>query len=161
MQLTRRDFVKLIVAVSGLSALASLVPSGGFLSYGSNPKIERKKIGNIAELKPYSAIIFQWPTESHPYHTNLLIRGREGAGMGRHSNLYAFNRVCTHLQCIVNYDPTINQIVCPCHGSAYNATDGTNISGPAPRALPTIKLDEDENGNIYAYDIVGVIGYGR
>jgi len=151
----------LLFAMSGLTVLAALMPYGEFLSYGSKPKIERKKIANISDLKPHSAIIFQWPTETHPYHTNLLIRGREGVGMGRKGDLYAYNRVCTHLQCLLNYDSNNDQIICPCHGSVFAGKDGNVVNGPARKPLPTIELEEEENGDIYAVKIVGEFGYGR
>ena len=81
--------------------------------------------------------------------------------MGKKGDLYAYNRVCTHLQCLLNYDPGNHQIVCPCHGTFFDANDGTVITGPAPKPLPTIKLEELENGDIYAVEIVGEFGYGR
>jgi Rieske Fe-S protein len=29
-----------------------------------------------------------------------------------------------------------NRIVCPCHGSAFDASSGAVVNGPATRALP-------------------------
>jgi arsenite oxidase small subunit len=161
LRLTKRDLLKLLLSLSGVAVLAMLVPLIEFLSYGSKAPIERKKIINISDLNPHSAIIFQWPSETHPYDTNLLIRGREGLGMGTKGDLYAYNRVCTHLQCLVNYDPQNDQLVCPCHGSVFAGKDGNVVNGPARKALPTIEVDEEENGDIYAKDIVGEIGVGR
>lgn len=158
--MNKRDFLKLLLAMSGLAALAPLVPYVQFFSYGSNPKIVKTKIANISDLKPHSAIIFLWPTQTHPYHTNLLIRGIEG-GVGPYGDLVAYNRVCTHLQCLVNYDPQTDQLPCPCHGSIYSAQTGNVVGGPAPRSLPIITLEVDDNGDIYAVGIEGVIGVGR
>lgn len=50
----------------------------------------------------------------------------------------AFSAVCTHLGCIVDYDATVRQIVCPCHDGHFNATTGVVISGPPPRPLPPV-----------------------
>jgi arsenite oxidase small subunit len=161
LRLTKRDFLRLLFALSGLVVLIVLAPFSEFLLYGSKGKIERKKIINISDLAPHSSVIFQWPSETYPYDTNVLIRGREGTGMGTKGDLYAYNRVCTHLQCLVNYDAQNDQLVCPCHGSVFAGKDGTVVNGPARKALPTIEVDEEENGDIYAKDIIGEIGVGR
>jgi arsenite oxidase small subunit len=161
LKFTRRSVLKVIVALTGSAIVVPFIPYGQYLSFQEKLKPVRMKIANISDLKPYSSITFEWPTQTHPYHTNLLIRGKEGHGMGTKGDLFAFNRVCTHLQCLLNYDPKTNQMTCPCHGSIFSADDGVKVSGPAPRPLPTVKVEEDENGDIYAVDIVGEIGYGR
>jgi Rieske Fe-S protein len=51
----------------------------------------------------------------------------------------AFSAVCTHQGCLVD---TVcdGQIVCPCHGSHYSITDGSVLSGPARRPLPSLAV---------------------
>ena len=46
----------------------------------------------------------------------------------------AFSAVCTHVGCLCNQvaDGTID---CPCHGSKFNITDGSVVTGPAPSPL--------------------------
>ena len=47
----------------------------------------------------------------------------------------AFSAVCTHLGCIVKYQPGPGRAwYCPCHKGTY-ATDGRVVSGPPPRPL--------------------------
>lgn len=46
-----------------------------------------------------------------------------------------FSAVCTHQGCLVGSVEN-NEIVCPCHGSTFSATDGAVIQGPATTALP-------------------------
>ena len=46
----------------------------------------------------------------------------------------AFSAVCTHQACTVGMVKD-NVISCPCHGSAYSATDGSVKNGPATKGL--------------------------
>lgn len=41
---------------------------------------------------------------------------------------------CTHAGCTVNFDGG-SQFNCPCHGSQFNAEDGSVLRGPAARPL--------------------------
>lgn len=43
-------------------------------------------------------------------------------------------RVCTHNGCGVGYEPALQQLRCPCHGSRF-ALDGSVTREPATRAL--------------------------
>ncbi len=52
----------------------------------------------------------------------------------------AFSAICTHLGCIVAYDSTLNQIVCPCHGGQFNPISGVVVSGPPPAPLPPVNV---------------------
>ena len=51
----------------------------------------------------------------------------------------AFNAVCTHVQCTVEYRPAEKDIFCNCHNGVYDI-NGRNISGPPPRPLETYKV---------------------
>ena len=51
----------------------------------------------------------------------------------------AFSAICTHLGCIVQWVPEKSEFLCPCHGGLYS-NDGKVVSGPPPKALPTIPV---------------------
>ncbi|GAC1659423.1 MAG: hypothetical protein NVS9B12_12570 [Vulcanimicrobiaceae bacterium] len=52
-----------------------------------------------------------------------------------------FSPICPHLGCYYNYDAAQNKFLCPCHGSVYTF-EGAHISGPAPRGLDPLPLQE-------------------
>ena len=51
----------------------------------------------------------------------------------------AFSATCTHQGCTVGA-PDQGRIVCPCHGSVFDARTGQVVSGPATRPLPAVKV---------------------
>lgn len=50
-----------------------------------------------------------------------------------------FDATCTHLGCLVNWDPKAAVFRCPCHGGVFDA-EGKNISGPPPRPLAKLEV---------------------
>ena len=58
----------------------------------------------------------------------------------------AFNAVCTHQGCLVS-EVVENEIICPCHGSRFSATDGSVINGPAQAPLEAAGVVV-ENGSV-------------
>ena len=60
----------------------------------------------------------------------LVAVNRDAAGA-----LHAVSAVCTHLGCVVGWNPGERSWDCPCHGSRF-APDGAVIQGPAVDDLP-------------------------
>jgi cytochrome b6-f complex iron-sulfur subunit len=50
--------------------------------------------------------------------------------------IHAVNALCTHQQCLVNWQKEKNVFICPCHGSTFGP-DGKFLQGPANKALAT------------------------
>ena len=61
----------------------------------------------------------------------------------------AFDAVCPHAGCTVGYDPSAKVIICPCHGSQFNASTGAVELGPAPTGLTKLGIAEGPNGQLY------------
>jgi len=53
--------------------------------------------------------------------------------------VHAFSAVCTHQGCTVSSVKN-GVIMCPCHGSRYDASTGKNIGGPAPSPLASVAV---------------------
>jgi len=62
----------------------------------------------------------------------------------------AFDAVCPHAGCIVEYDNSGGAFVCPCHGSIFNAATGAVEQGPAATGLQSIRIAEGPDGQLYA-----------
>jgi Rieske Fe-S protein len=57
----------------------------------------------------------------------------------------AFSAICTHQGCTVA--PKGADLVCPCHGSVFNALTGEVKHGPANKPLPPVPV-KVENGKV-------------
>lgn len=53
----------------------------------------------------------------------------------------AFSAVCTHRGCSVT--PNGNKLICPCHGSQFDALTGATLTGPASSPLPAVMVKVD------------------
>jgi ubiquinol-cytochrome c reductase iron-sulfur subunit len=67
-------------------------------------------------------------------------------------NIVGYSKICTHLGCpAALYDQTSHHILCPCHQSTFDATQGARvIFGPATRALPQLPIGVDSQGYLIA-----------
>ncbi len=58
------------------------------------------------------------------------------------TSLKVFSNRCTHAGCRINQE-IAGQLVCPCHGSRYEAATGKVVQGPAGIALSKIPYATD------------------
>lgn len=56
--------------------------------------------------------------------------------------IVGYSAICTHTGCdITGWEKQLQQLVCPCHTSAFDAKDRALVlNGPAPRPLPMLPL---------------------
>lgn len=64
----------------------------------------------------------------------LEVAGNKILLLKSEGGMVAFSRKCTDLGCLVNWDSSSRQFICPCHMGVYDK-NGKNISGPPPRPL--------------------------
>ncbi|RPI15801.1 MAG: FAD-dependent oxidoreductase [Ignavibacteriae bacterium] len=59
----------------------------------------------------------------------------------KHGAVHKFSAACTHLKCIIGWNPKEKTWECPCHGSRFDAL-GNVLNGPAIKNLEKVK-DKD------------------
>lgn len=80
--------------------------------------------------------------ELQPGQGAIVRRGLRKLAVHRDEDgvLHELSAVCTHIGCIVAWNPLESCWDCPCHGSQF-AADGTPINGPAFRPLAPAERD--------------------
>ncbi len=73
----------------------------------------------------------------------IVRKGRRkfAVSRGDDGQLTCLSAVCTHLGCIVGWNPAASTWDCPCHGSRFR-TDGSVIHGPASKPLEEVSESE-------------------
>jgi thiosulfate dehydrogenase [quinone] large subunit len=86
-------------------------------------------VAKLAQLKPGQALGFQDLATGDPA---ILVRLADGS-------FVAYDAVCTHNGCTVEFDTPSGFIFCPCHGAVFDPTNGARpIQGPTD--IPLTKL---------------------
>ena len=94
-------------------------------------------IANVADLRPDAAIEAMSPDKKP-----IAITG----DIKKPESIVAVNPTCTHNGCVVKWNASGKQFVCPCHGASF-ASGGQVNKGPASQPLPTYGV-KVENGKI-------------
>jgi thiosulfate dehydrogenase (quinone) large subunit len=124
---------------SGDGAGSSPPPSTSPVTGGPTPA-PGDVIGKTTEVTASSALAFTDPRTGDP---GIVVKLPDGS-------LVAFDAVCTHAGCTVEFDPGSRFLFCPCHGAAFDPThDAAVIQGPARQPLTALPIRIDKtNGTI-------------
>ena len=130
----RRDFLNEIAfSALGIAAIGSAVVTYRYLSPNVLFEPPTTFRAGSPDLYPVNSVTFL------PDQQVYIVRMESG--------FYAVSAVCTHLGCITQWKPDLNQIACPCHGSKFKP-EGTKIEGPAPRPLPHFQISLTLDGEL-------------
>jgi thiosulfate dehydrogenase (quinone) large subunit len=105
----------------------------------SAPRPPGTKIGPAGDVPVGGAAAFRAPSSGDPA---LVVQPHAGTFL-------AFDAVCPHAGCTVQYDTAGKLFVCPCHGSEFNADTGVVEVGPAQTGLTRLTIAEGRDGQLY------------
>jgi len=140
----RRRFLNWLLGTGAGAVCASvLYPVARYLV---PPEVEESDANQVTltidprDIAPNSGQIFRFG--SRP---GMLIRTPQG-------ELRAFDGMCTHLDCIVQYREDLGHIWCACHNGHYDLR-GVNIAGPPPRPLQPYTVIEQDGKIVVSKDV--------
>ena len=150
----RRSFLKEASAIL-IGAIASLVPLASGLFVFMDPLRRKSKAGDFIFVASLTAL----PEDGLPRKFSIIADHTDawsklppspvGAVYLRRvgQSVEAFNVVCPHAGCFVDFVPDKKSYLCPCHNSTF-ALDGkiSTPSSPSPRAMDKLTA-EVRNGN--------------
>ena len=91
-------------------------------------------VARVSQLASGRAVTFADPTTGDP---GVLIKLHDGS-------IVAFDAVCTHAGCPVEYDQRSGYLLCPCHGAAFDPMNGAQaIAGPTNQPLARVPIQVD------------------
>ena len=118
---------------SGGSSAATPPPSS------AGPVPPGTAIGAATVVPVGGAASFTDPKTGDP---SLVVQPRAG-------EFVAFDAVCPHAGCTVEYHASQGLFVCPCHGSEFSGSTGALRLGPATTGLTRITVAEGPDGQLY------------
>lgn len=148
---SRRDALKAAVL---FGAAVLLIPIERLAQFLFAPRetgsvtFPRVRIANSRDIPGKESVLFEYPHKDRPA---VLIHLPDGG-------FAAYDGLCTHLGCQVHYNKVAvkgwennpQHVFSPCHGGVFDPKTGKVLDGPPPRSLPKIRLEVDEQGEIYA-----------
>lgn len=124
-EISRRSLLDMALLIGGgLWGLGMVGPAAIYLwpARSAGPAESVLLVGTIDSIAPGEAKMTQ--SRGLPI---LVIRISE-------EKFKAFSAICTHLGCVVQWDPGRKVIACPCHAAEFSS-DGQVVSGPPSSPL--------------------------
>jgi ubiquinol-cytochrome c reductase iron-sulfur subunit len=108
------------------------------------PEGIEKTADPLSELAKAATIVINIPVGQFK-----PVKGRENWHV---DGIVAYSKICTHVGCpAALYEHTTHHILCPCHQSTFDATNGAKVVfGPAARPLPQLPISVDGEGYLIA-----------
>lgn len=137
-EVTRREFARYLVLGAGAMAFGN-IGLAAWTQLRSINEGEPRAIVELDEIDVGGTYLFRYPTDADPA---VLLRVSD-------TDVVAFSQKCTHLGCVVYFQPDEERWHCPCHEGNFDATTGSVLSGPPTRPLGKIDV-EVRDGQIWA-----------
>ncbi len=111
-------------------------------------KLVMQKIANMKDVKPGRSLSFTYQGQK-----GILVRDKEASSLTT-GELAAYVAICPHENGNIEWDEQIKKLLCECHMSLFNPTDGSVYAHSnlfeLKKGLTRIQLKVDENQDIYA-----------
>jgi thiosulfate dehydrogenase (quinone) large subunit len=92
------------------------------------------EIAQVSAVQPNSAVTFTIPSNGDP---GVLVHLSNG-------KFVAFDATCTHAGCPVQYDPSSQHLLCPCHGAEFDPSNAAAVvQGPTNTPLTNVPISVD------------------
>jgi thiosulfate dehydrogenase (quinone) large subunit len=90
------------------------------------------EIAQVSAVQPNSSVTFTIPSNGDP---GVLVRLNNG-------KFVAFDATCTHAGCPVQYDPSSQHLLCPCHGAEFDPSNAAAVvQGPTSTPLTSVPIN--------------------
>jgi cytochrome b6-f complex iron-sulfur subunit len=127
----RREFLRIVNWA--LASMGSVALLGPIIAFFYPPKLEEMPTEPVLVCKADDLPVGSGKAIAFGRYPALVINTDQG--------LRGYSAVCTHFACICKWDPTLGQIVCPCHDGFFDPIDGHVISGPPPSPLEALAVE--------------------
>jgi thiosulfate dehydrogenase [quinone] large subunit len=162
----RRQFLHAMLGVVGVSVIGLMLLKTSTAAF--NPQItsaSNPQVASTSNPQPQAST----PASNAASNSGQLLANASNIPLGQsltfndpavgpvllihldNGQFVAYSSICTHAGCQVQFDPSSNDIVCPCHGAVYDPANNAQVlAGPAPYPLQKIPIQYDHStGNIY------------
>ena len=124
------------LVVQGTSSKPGGDDGSGLQSNPSSGPGTTTAIAQVNAVPTNSAVTFTIPSNSDP---GVLIHLNNG-------KFVAFDATCTHAGCPVQYDPSSQHLLCPCHGAEFDpANAAAVVQGPTNTPLTSVPIRVDNS----------------
>ena len=127
----RRFLQKCLGALGGLGFLMAVYPLIRYIEPAPDAEGSSRVEIDRAALPPGSS-------------KTLIYRGRPTIVVNTPNGYIAYNAVCPHLGCVVEWEGSTQNLICPCHGGKFG-TDGSVLGGPIPGPLTAVELSVSDD----------------
>ena len=159
--ISRRKFVAWVTG--GIGAIISAVVGLPAIGYVISPALRRREARDWQPLGPLSRV--EASSEPVLFTLSHVIEAGWRKTLKKemiyvqqlpNGELVAHSNVCTHLSCLVHWEPEAQRFFSPCHAGVFNRV-GNVVSGPPPRPLDRYEV-KVEDGQIWVGKLYRVTG---
>ncbi|MEO7020091.1 MAG: TQO small subunit DoxD [Ktedonobacteraceae bacterium] len=134
------EALRLLPGSNATNSTTQIIPTLGSPVVDSTPTGSNPSLGGtitkISNVPANSAFNFTLPANSDPA---ILIHLPNG-------QFVAYDALCTHAGCLVDFDPSSSKLICPCHGASFDpAKSAAVLTGPAQTPLTSVPIKIDQS----------------